>query len=984
MKKNRLQLFSPFVSLGILLWLVSITMTPAMAQSAPPMKAKATIQDAVAVTSTDNDLTITWPNPALARTATVDLLQQLPVVRFQGYLLPMQLLTIEVAESDLLDLRLTAAHTEPWQTPLQPAAPLEPSAIDWKTLADPTQSVENIALPSTPIFVLRKGNFHGRQIAVVAISPLYAEAGVTKVATTFSARAAGARLVDAQALSLAEQTPAKLPSARNETALAPVNPDAMRQAIKVLVTEAGMQQISGQLLANAGFNLDTLDPARLQLHHKGGEVALQLDGLASGKVTTTSTLRFYAPTVGDRWNLQEIYWLTEGASAGLRMETRAVAQSDAPARSTAVEAGIWEEYQLYDSRYEGGDGDHWFHQKLVVAQEAATTAATGMAVMGSAILTPQLPRVAETATYTIAVTTNVRGQHALRVNVGNDTRDIAWNSAPANELVRNWQHVVSSTVESNLLEISLLSMNAPTTDKDATVLLDKISWQVPVRLDLGGKGAAFQGVAGAWRYQWSNLPAGYAFYDVTENNRPTLLTGADGSGFQDGPMARAYLVTGPGVVQTPVVVAHTPIALTGLGGADAIYLGPSQFLAELGPLVQLRREQGYQTVTVDVQSIYDGWSYGQVSAEAIRSFLRYAAATWQPAPKAVILVGDATWDPHNYEQKDNLNFVPPYLAKVDPWLIEAACEPCFAQLDGDDPITGDDPNGSLFAADLWIGRLPVKNTGELAAFINKIVSYERATTLQAWQSVSVFVADNYIKSVDNSGAPVKDLAGDFADIADGVAALAPAAVRNERVYYDPYPQISDPARVEGWRVEDAVRAREEVLAKLNAGAALVTYNGHSHHWQWAVTDESPNADPNWLLGLYDTDTLANQNRNFVSLSMTCLTSQFHKPAFSGTVIDERILLNTAGGAVAVWGPAGLSVAYGHDLLQRGFYNALWAAPPLTAKLGALIEAGNTELRTKGACCQDTLKTFLLLGDPLMTVRAYPNQVTELYLPIVNR
>lgn len=1005
MTKIRLQRFSPFAILLVLLMLVSVSLTPAhaqtMTQRATQPVAKANGQDAVAVTSTDNVLTITWPNPAFARAATADLLQQLPTVRFQGYLLPMQLLTIEIEEGETLDLQFSEVRTQPWPQTIQPAAPLAPSAIDWESLADPTRPVETVALPAAPLFVLRKGNFYGKQIAVVALSPLYAEAGATKVATALSAQAAGARLADTAQLQSTEQIPAQsfrhLRSAQVKSALAPVNPDATRNAFKVVVNEVGMQQITGQQLANAGFNLAQVDPARLQLRHKGEEVALQLDGLAAGKLTPTSTARFYTFAVGDRWNPQEMYWLTEGESAGLRMGTRAVTPLDAPMRSTAVERGVWEEYQLYDSRYEGADGDHWFHQKLVPTPSGAAVYRTerneplvdasefNAASVDDTVavtLISQLPRVAETAIYTVSITTNARGQHALRVKIGDENRDITWSSVLANELVRDWQHVISSTVQSNILDVSLLS--TATTDKDATVLLDKISWQAPVLLDFGGKGAAFRGVAGTWRYQWTNLPAAYTLYDVTEKRTPTLLTGTDASGFQDGPTPRTYLLTAPGTLHTPTVVAHTPIALTTIGGADAIYIGPAQFLAELTPLLQLRRDQGYQVITVDVQAIYDGWSFGQVSAEAIRTFLRYAAANWQPAPRAVTLVGDATWDPHNYEKRDNLNFVPPYLAKADPWLIEAACEPCYAQLDGDDPLTGDDPAGHLFVADLWIGRLPVKNSGELAALVNKIVGYERTTTLQAWQNVNVFVADNYIKSVDSNGALVRDLAGDFARISDGVVALAPAAVRNQRVYYDPYPQLSDPDRLESWRIEDALRARDEVLAQLSAGAGLVTYNGHSHHWQWAITDESPNADPNWLLGLYDTDTLTNKDRYFVSLSMTCLTAQFHKPAFSGTVLDERMLLNANGGSVATWGPAGLSVAYGHDLLQRGFYRALWAAPPFTAKIGALIEAGNTELITQGACCQDTLKTFLLLGDPLMTVRAYPNEIPQIYLPFVQR
>ena len=997
MVKIRLRLIHRLVLLTTLLLLVSTSLLPSttgivQAQATAQATVQSHTPDAVAITTTATALTITWPNPAFVRASATDLLAQLPQVRFQGYLLPMQLLTVEVGAGQTLDLQLQKVAAEAWTQPMTPAAPLAPRAIGWETLADPSQAVETVALPTAPLFVLRQGYLHGKQIAVIAFSPLYAEAGVTKLATTLSARAAQAHLLDEQALGTAATASRRATNAQRRADVAPVNGDALRNAFKIVVNAAGIQQVRGDALAAAGLDLNAVEPNRLQLRHNGQEIALQLDGVVGGRLTPNATLRFYAPQVGDRWNLQETYWLTVGDSDGLRMATRTVAPGAAPIRTTAWEQGVWEANLLYDSRYEGGDGDHWFHSNLLVGQSAMTTAAAPLetavaattdATSASATITSRLPRVAETAFYTVGVTTNIRGQHTLRVQVGSDQRDVIWNSVPASELVRNWSHTISSTVQSNLLNITLPA-SPVTSDKEATVLLDQVAWQAPVLLDFGGNGAQFIGVVGDWRYQWANLPAGSTFYDVTTATTPVLLTGADGSSFQDGPTPRTYLVTGTGLLHTPTVTPHTPIALTSITGADAIYIGPAAFLSELGPLLQLRRDQGYQVVTVDVQAIYDGWSYGQVSAEAIRTFLRHAAATWQPAPHAVTLVGDGTLDPHNYEKKDTINFVPPYMAKVDPWLIEAACEPCYGQLDGDDPVTGDDPAGHFFAAELWVGRLPVKNSGDLAGVINKIISYERRSALGGWQNISVLLADNYIKGIDNKGLPVKDLAGDFAAIADGLLPLAPPTVRQQRIYYDPYPQFSDPAGVQPWRIDDAVQARNTVLSQLSAGAGIVSYNGHSHHWQWAITDERPNVDQNWLLGLYDTDLLSNKDRYFVNLSMTCLTSQFQKPAFSGTVVDERLLLNPNGGSVAVWGPSGLSVAYGHDLLQRGFYKALWNAPPLTAKMGALIEAGNLELLTQGACCQDTLKTFLLLGDPLTTVQVYPGAIPELYLPLVRR
>jgi hypothetical protein len=115
--------------------------------------------------------------------------------------------------------------------------------------------------------------------------------------------------------------------------------------------------------------------------------------------------------------------------------------------------------------------------------------------------------------------------------------------------------------------------------------------------------------------------------------------------------------------------------------------------------------------------------------------------------------------------------------------------------------------------------------------------------------------------------------------------------------------------------------------------------------------------------------------------MTCLTAAFQTPAYSATTIDERLLL-ASGGAIAVWGPTGLGVAHGHDALQQGFQTALWSAPPMTARIGTLTAAGYLDLFTNGSCCQDALRTFALLGDPLTTARIRPAQ--RMYLPRISK
>jgi hypothetical protein len=58
-------------------------------------------------------------------------------------------------------------------------------------------------------------------------------------------------------------------------------------------------------------------------------------------------------------------------------------------------------------------------------------------------------------------------------------------------------------------------------------------------------------------------------------------------------------------------------------------------------------------------------------------------------------------------------------------------------------------------------------------------------------------------------------------------------------------------------------------------------------------------------------------------------------------------------------------------MQRGFYRALWSRPPGATTLGEVTLAGYRELFLRGSCCQDTLRTFALLGDPLTRVRVQP-------------
>jgi len=185
---------------------------------------------------------------------------------------------------------------------------------------------------------------------------------------------------------------------------------------------------------------------------------------------------------------------------------------------------------------------------------------------------------------------------------------------------------------------------------------------------------------------------------------------------------------------------------------------------------------------------------------------------------------------------------------------------------------------------------------------------------------------------------------------------------------------------------DPLAALSRAMSAFEYGAAFLNFLGHGLQFQWAYTGPplQPNApqDRQYLLGLFEVDDLRNGGQLPVVLALSCLTGAFHTPAFTGTSIDERMVARADGGAIASWSSTGLGVLYGHDKLQRGFYQTLWAAPR-PPPLGALTLAGHLELFTASSCCQETGSAFTLLGDPLTAPQVNLGG-ESVYLPVTRR
>ncbi len=82
--------------------------------------------------------------------------------------------------------------------------------------------------------------------------------------------------------------------------------------------------------------------------------------------------------------------------------------------------------------------------------------------------------------------------------------------------------------------------------------------------------------------------------------------------------------------------------------ADYLAVSHAAFADALGPLVARREQQGLSVLRADIEDVYDEFSFGQKTPQALKDFMLHARVNWKLPPRFLLLVGDATIDPRHY------------------------------------------------------------------------------------------------------------------------------------------------------------------------------------------------------------------------------------------------------------------------------------------------------------------------------------------------
>jgi hypothetical protein len=367
-----------------------------------------------------------------------------------------------------------------------------------------------------------------------------------------------------------------------------------------------------------------------------------------------------------------------------------------------------------------------------------------------------------------------------------------------------------------------------------------------------------------------------------------------------------------------IIITHSDIGWDGGG----------QLHTWVQDLAALREDQGLRVKVVDVQDIYDEFSYGMVTPRAIKDFLGYAYENWiAPAPQYVLLVGDSSYDFKDNWGLGTVIHVPAYLTYTK-YMGETVVDDWFVTVSGKDAIQ-----------DMYIGRLPAKTAAEAEAMANKIIAYETALNTKTWEKDSLLVADDQ----------TEDFEIIFKTMNEDAAALLPAAMNQ------PYKGYLEDYLEAGFAPADL---RDDILDRINAGTLMVNFSGHGHLQGW--TNES-------IFDVDDINALTNSGKYPFIVNMNCLTGYFAYPEAWTSSLAEVLLRAENKGTAAALMPTGMTTTAGQHVMNTALFETIFSED--VRRLGpAIAQAKQVLLANGNAYFEQVSATFLLFGDPAMQLK----------------
>ncbi len=670
---------------------------------------------------------------------------------------------------------------------------------------------------------------------------------------------------------------------------------AAQAGVKIGVKKEGFYRVSRAELQGAGF--DVLSPStNWQLYKNGAEQAINVG--ANGDY-----IEFYGTELDTAETDTQIYFLINGAQNGKRIEqfiSRAFGGRGLA--NSFTQSTSFKEKVIYNSNIRNGDDVDNFFGRIIFG--SPTTISINL---------PAVDFASPAASIDLKIQGATQLPHQTKVEL-NGVEIGVINGSGQTLMAKQFDISTSALREgANTLKLTALASSGDASYFDTVKINYPKLYKVQQNnLSFYQPGYKEISVGG---FTSSNVRV----FDISNPDQPKLVNAAvesDNSGGFRALIApnRARLLLGiedTVFLSAASITKNSPSTLSNTANsANMLIISYKDWMSQANDWANYRRGQGMSVEVADVEDVYDEFSFGAFSSDAIEEYLKYAYNNRQTKPDYVLLIGDATYNPRGYTTAATppveYNFIPTKM--VETIYLET----------GSDEALADFNNNGLAA--IPIGRIPVHEAQVVTDVLNKVTIYEQNVATQNLSRGVLFASD-----LPNG----YDFAGVNTRLRSQLPANTPSVMVNK----------------------GDTNGRARLLEEMNTGKFLVNYSGHGNTAAWS-------ASPTFF-GNADVANLSNGNNLSIFTMLTCLNGYFIQTPDS---LAELLLSKKTGGAVAAWASSGETTPDIQEIMATRFFNKLGGDN--TMRLGDLIKDAKTTI--PGG--RDVRLSWALLGDPALKVR----------------
>jgi hypothetical protein len=693
-------------------------------------------------------------------------------------------------------------------------------------------------------------------------------------------------------------------------------------AVKLSVDATGIYEIEMGKIQEAGFGKQITDPKKMRLFYLGQEQPFWLEH--TGKDTY---VQFFAQSSSSLYTNKNIYWLVadEHIDQELGWQNNAHAVSNQAgmveypvkyptfenlSRGSYYAVEHQEQNKVYQPLVEGGD--HWFWQTLPAPKSVSYEFSLTTLSFGEALLRFCVWSGTEA---------NVNPDHHLKISInGKDVSDEFWDGKGI--------HLLEKEITNQILQegINTITVSAPGVEGVIADIVN-INWFdiVYPRKPVAVNDRLYFTATGS-ELHLSGFSGPIKIFDVTDRMKPELIEVKPVNNLISaysftGEEKHNYIAVGPNGYYPPgeVRLAKLSPNLRSQNYHNGyIAIGAEDLLEPLVPLLSWRSNQGYPTLSIPFEAVYDQFNFGLPEPLAIQSFVNYVMNEWPDSLKFILLVGDASYDPRGYISSTEANRLPTFLVQTS-FGGETASDVLFVVKD----VSSNQRDAPIALwPNLAIGRIPARNPDQVKTVVQKTLLYEEKSS----KTTSPL---NIVAIADGQSDTFKYDAQKFLD-------LFPVAYNRE--LFAPPAGVTD--------------ANLKILDFFNRDTFLIAYFGHGSINLWGKDR---------LFSIDDVERMKSVDHFPVVINMSCLTGLFTHPKVDS--LAEALLWQKDSGAIAVLAPTSLTLPYDQSYLSDAIVTQLTSGKDLT--LGQILQNARLEVPSTEPSSQDVLLTFLLFGDPAL-------------------